>query len=61
MRLAGYHNDMVALSILHAGSNVTKKAAKQAFLDGRKVREAGVRCTCKTCKPVKEIISNTGK
>lgn len=55
MRIAGYHNDMVALSILHAGSTISKKLAKRSFRDGLEMRKRGVRCGCKTCKPPKPV------
>lgn len=51
MRVAGYHGDMVALSILHAGSTIPKKEATKAFKDGQKLRANGVRCGCNICAP----------
>src|SRR5690606_11166768 len=50
LRVAGYHNDAAAYTRLLIENRISMKAAKQAFAEGVRQREAGVPCDCRTCK-----------
>jgi hypothetical protein len=51
MRVAGWHEDTVALSILQSSTGISRAVAKQAFIDGHKMRLRGIRCGCNECAP----------
>ncbi len=51
-RIAGYHDDTRAFTRVLIGSRVRRELMDAAWHEGRKQREAGMRCThCERMKP----------
>lgn len=49
LRLAGYHDDRGEFTRLYIENRISYASAKQAFADGRAMRENGVKCGCRAC------------
>jgi hypothetical protein len=50
IRVAGYHADQRSFIRLYAGNRISYQAATEAYHEGAKLKEAGMRCTCLECK-----------
>lgn len=49
MRIAGYHDDKRAFTRLLIEKRVNRKAADEAWQQGQRKKQAGMRCTCYDC------------
>lgn len=59
IRIAGFHGDKKAFTRLYVENRVSYPAAQEAYRQGIRQKEAGVRCDCFECK--KEAQNGTGK
>lgn len=49
MRIAGYHDDKRTFTRLLFENRVSRKAADEAWQQGQRQKQAGMRCTCYYC------------
>jgi len=57
LRSAGYHNDVTSFTRLYLENQVSRPAADAEWRRGAAMRDAGVLCTCTTCREI--IIAQT--
>ena len=50
IRVAGYHDDLRTATRLYTENRISRKVYDTAYNEGVKQREAGVPCSCYTCK-----------
>ena len=50
LRVAGYHRDMRAFTRLYVENRVSIQAAREAYAEGERMRDGGMRCDCYDCK-----------
>jgi hypothetical protein len=49
-KVAGYHNDMKSFTRVYVESRLSLVVAQEAYNQGIKLRESGMKCTCSKCK-----------
>lgn len=50
IRIAGYHQDSASFVRLYVENRVSRQVANEAYANGVKQREAGIKCNCYECK-----------
>ncbi len=51
IKVAGYHGDNRAAMRIYAESRISLAAYSNAILQGKRMKENGMACTCMNCKP----------
>lgn len=51
-KIAGYHNDQKAFTRAYITNKLSYNAAVEAYDEGIKAKEYGIKCTCSECKGV---------
>lgn len=49
-RVAGYHNDKMAFTRAYIDNRLSIAAANEAWQQGVKQRESGLKCNCSQCR-----------
>ena len=52
IRIAGYHNDSSKMIQLYAENRISYDVAKDEFLNGKKMKENGIKCSCIFCNEI---------
>lgn len=52
LKVAGYHNDQASFVRLYVENRVSVSVARQAFSDGARAKQAGVKCSCRDCNSI---------